>query len=221
MAIADLLSSICSYYRDDTRLSVLTTILAVPVVYTVVNEVVRKNARLPGMKGPSGLPLIGNLWDIRVNAAEKYREWVKTFGDVYQIQLGNIPVVVINSAAAAKTIIGHNAQALSSRPEFYTFHKVGPYYQVPRSLANTTTIGGIEHCRYYYWNLSVQRLAEASQEGRCFCVESAVGADLRAPPGYRNQGLYQGAVRIRRRRKETRGSDAHDPAVVTLVGSDS
>lgn len=76
------------------------------------------------MKGPSGLPLIGNLWDIRVNAAEKYREWARRFGDVYQIQLGNIPVVVINSASAARTIFGQNAQAMSSRPEFYTFHKV-------------------------------------------------------------------------------------------------
>ncbi|KAH7021488.1 cytochrome P450 [Microdochium trichocladiopsis] len=38
--------------------------------------------------------------------------------------LGNIPVVVINSAAAARDIFGSNAQVLSSRPELYTFHKV-------------------------------------------------------------------------------------------------
>lgn len=86
------------------------------------------------MKGPSGLPLIGNLWDIRVNAAEKYREWARRFGDVYQIQLGNIPVVVINSASAARTIFGQNAQAMSSRPEFYTFHKV-PFTITRREIA--------------------------------------------------------------------------------------
>jgi 3-hydroxyphenylacetate 6-hydroxylase len=76
------------------------------------------------MKGPSGIPLIGNIGQIRVNAAEKYREWAKTYGAVYQIQLGNIPVVVVNSAASAKVLFGQHAQALSSRPEFYTFHKV-------------------------------------------------------------------------------------------------
>ncbi|KXJ86874.1 cytochrome P450 [Microdochium bolleyi] len=76
------------------------------------------------MKGPGGLPLVGNIWDIRVNAADKYRQWAKKHGDVYQIMLGNIPVVVINSAAAARTIFGANAQILSSRPELYTFHKV-------------------------------------------------------------------------------------------------
>lgn len=40
--------------------------------------------------------------------------------------LGNVPVVVVNSAKEAKVLFGQNAQALSSRPEFYTFHKV-PY----------------------------------------------------------------------------------------------
>jgi 3-hydroxyphenylacetate 6-hydroxylase len=56
--------------------------------------------------------------------SSRYRHWAKTHGAVYQIQLGNIPVVVVNSAEAAKVLFGQNAQALSSRPEFYTFHKV-------------------------------------------------------------------------------------------------
>ncbi len=101
----------------------LLTIL-IPVVYLVANEYVRAQARIPGMKGPPGVPLIGNIGQIRVNAAEKYREWAGKWGAVYQVQLGNIPVVVVNSAAAAKVLFGQNAQALSSRPEFYTFHKV-------------------------------------------------------------------------------------------------
>ncbi|KAK3900706.1 3-hydroxyphenylacetate 6-hydroxylase [Staphylotrichum tortipilum] len=108
--------------------------LAGLLAYILTNEVVRAKARVAGLHGPRGLPLIGNLWDIRVNAAEQYRQWVSKFGAVYQIQLGNIPIVVINSSAAAKAIFGQNAQALSSRPEFYTFHKV---------VSNTagTTIG--------------------------------------------------------------------------------
>jgi 3-hydroxyphenylacetate 6-hydroxylase len=101
----------------------------VPLLYILTNEWVRRATRVPGLSGPSGFLVIGNLWQIRVNAAEKYREWSKKYGGVYQVQLGNVPVVVVNTAAAAKALFGQNAQALSSRPEFYTFHKVNniPY----------------------------------------------------------------------------------------------
>ncbi|KAB8342700.1 hypothetical protein FH972_022300 [Carpinus fangiana] len=86
------------------------------------------------MRGPPTLPIIGNIRDIKYNAAEKYREWSERYGAVYQIQLGVVPVIVVNTAAAAKEIFGNHSQALSSRPVFYTFHKV---------LSNTagTTIG--------------------------------------------------------------------------------
>ncbi|KAL5333648.1 cytochrome P450 [Aspergillus crustosus] len=97
--------------------------VGVLITYIIINEFVRASARIPGFKGPRGLPLIGNLAQIRANAAEQYRIWSKTYGPVYQIQLGNTPILVINSAAAAKILFGQNAQALSSRPEFYTFHK--------------------------------------------------------------------------------------------------
>ncbi|KAB8075064.1 cytochrome P450 [Aspergillus leporis] len=102
--------------------------------YIIANEFIRASARVPGLKGPRGLPLIGNIAQIRKNAAEQYRIWSKTYGPVYQIQLGNIPIIIVNSAATAKAIFGQNAQALSSRPEFYTFHKI---------VSNTagTTIG--------------------------------------------------------------------------------
>jgi 3-hydroxyphenylacetate 6-hydroxylase len=94
------------------------------LLYVVLSEIQRQQARLPGFKGPAGLPIVGNIHQIRVNAAEQYRKWSKTYGPVYQIMLGNIPVVVVNSAASARAIFGQNSQALSSRPEFYTFHKV-------------------------------------------------------------------------------------------------
>ncbi|TLD15656.1 uncharacterized protein PgNI_00700 [Pyricularia grisea] len=94
------------------------------VLYLVINEIIRAKSRIKGLSGPRGLPLIGVLWDIRTNAAEQYRSWAKLYGDVYQVQLGNVTVVVVNSAEAARTLFGHNSQALSSRPEFYTFHKV-------------------------------------------------------------------------------------------------
>ena len=111
-------------WTDHPVASLVLVSLASILVYLLFNEILRYQARLAGFEGPTGYPLIGNLWDIRTNAAEQYRQWSRKYGSVYQIQLGNIPVVVVNSAVAARTIFGQNAQALSSRPELYTFHKV-------------------------------------------------------------------------------------------------
>ncbi|KAI1776269.1 cytochrome P450 [Hypoxylon cercidicola] len=90
----------------------------------VGNEIIRNRARVSGLKGPPGWPIVGNLLDIRINAALKFQEYAKKYDDVYQVQLGNTCVVVVNSAAAAKTLFISNSQALSSRPITYTFHKL-------------------------------------------------------------------------------------------------
>ncbi|ETS87879.1 hypothetical protein PFICI_01707 [Pestalotiopsis fici W106-1] len=124
MAIATLFIDLQNHVAGHTWASTLLLITAVPIIYVVFNEAIRANARISGLKGPRGLPLIGNIWDIRTNAAERYRQWSKSYGGVFQIQLGNIPVVVVNTAATAKVIFGQNSQALASRPEFYTFHKL-------------------------------------------------------------------------------------------------
>jgi 3-hydroxyphenylacetate 6-hydroxylase len=124
MAIAEALLFVNNRAVEHPLQFLTAVAFAVPLLYVVINEFIRASARIPGFKGPRGLPLIGNLAQIRKDAAEQYRIWSKIYGPVYQIQLGNIPVLVVNSAAAAKVLFGQNAQALSSRPEFYTFHKV-------------------------------------------------------------------------------------------------
>lgn len=124
MAIATALAAIHDFILQSPLQFLGISTLVAPLLYIILNEFIRASARVKGLTGPTGLPLIGNLAQIRVNAAEQYREWARKFGPVYQIQLGNIPVVVVNSAASAKVLFGQNAQALSSRPEFYTFHKV-------------------------------------------------------------------------------------------------
>lgn len=106
----------------------IRTLVALPplllLAYILVNEVARYRARVPGMRGPPGLPLIGNLASIQTNATATYKDWARTYGDVYQVQMGNVPVVVVNSARAARALWVGQSQALSSRPVTYTFHKV-------------------------------------------------------------------------------------------------
>lgn len=124
MAIASIVSSLFLAASQNPWRSLGVAVALAPVLYVIINEFIRASVRVKGIGGPTGLPLIGNLFQIRKNAAEQYRIWSKEHGPVFQIQLGNVPVLVINSAAAAKILFGQNAQALSSRPEFYTFHKV-------------------------------------------------------------------------------------------------
>ncbi|CAO2654600.1 Nn.00g113330.m01.CDS01 [Neocucurbitaria sp. VM-36] len=132
--ISTILPLLSSQVVDHPLRSFILFVIGIPIAYVFVNEYVRFSRRVKGFSGPTNWPLVGNIPDIKYNAAEKYREWSKTFGAVYQIQLGNEPVIVVNSAEAARKIFGGNSQALSSRPVFWTFHKV---------LSNTagTTIG--------------------------------------------------------------------------------
>ncbi len=94
------------------------------VLYLCVNEVIRNRARVSGFNGPKGWPVVGNLFQVLDNSAHKYQQWAKTFGAVYQIQLANTPVIVVNSGAAAKKLFITNSHAFSSRPISYTFGKV-------------------------------------------------------------------------------------------------
>jgi 3-hydroxyphenylacetate 6-hydroxylase len=74
--------------------------------------------------GPRGLPIVGNLTQLKPNPAEKLRGWANQYGGVCQIMMGNEPVVVFNSMEAAKNVfIGHGG-ALVDQPQFYTFHRV-------------------------------------------------------------------------------------------------
>jgi 3-hydroxyphenylacetate 6-hydroxylase len=123
--LQDLLPALRERLATHPIQTVLAAFILTLLSYVVLNEIVRYQARVPGMPGPPGLPLIGNLWSIRTNAAAQYREWSKRYGDVYQVQMGNIPVVVVNSAKAAKDLWVGQSQALASRPVLYTFHKVG------------------------------------------------------------------------------------------------
>ncbi len=122
-------------HAQESPISFLAYFAAISaLLYVLITELQRQKVRIAGFNGPLGLPMIGNIHQIKVNAAEQYRVWSKKYGSVYQIMLGNVPVIVVNSSKAAREIFGANSQALSSRPEFYTFHKVV-------SSTSGTTIG--------------------------------------------------------------------------------
>ena len=84
----------------------------------------RQSFRIPGFPQATGLPVLGNI--LVENIAEQCRLWKYSYGDVFQVQLGEIPILVVNTAAAAKAIFMGHSNALSSRPNLWTFHEVSP-----------------------------------------------------------------------------------------------
>ncbi|KAM0084069.1 hypothetical protein ACKRZS_003711 [Fusarium odoratissimum] len=137
MTIAKLFKALSNEAVTRPYQTAVTSVLVSFLAYIVVNEYVARSARLAAFDGPKRLPIVGNLHQLRSNAAEKYREWAKTYGPVYQIQLDNIPILLVNSAAATRTVFGTNSSATASRPEFYTFHKA----LFRHALLHGTTIG--------------------------------------------------------------------------------
>jgi hypothetical protein len=121
--------------RSATEVYSMAVLILFAILF-LIYEGVRWSARIPDFVGPPGVPVYGNLLQSHnKDAPKQYRDWSYKYGSVYQIQLGNIPILVINTAAAAKKILTQNSHATASRPEFYTFHKVcsvSPWFNVRR-----------------------------------------------------------------------------------------
>ncbi len=114
--------------------SLLVVVLCLMLAYILVNELQRTKARITGLDGPRGLPIVGNIHQLRPDPAERLRQWSKIYGSVYQISMGNMPVVVFNSIQAAKDVFIGQGAALVDRPQFYTMHTA--------ATTLTSSIGG-------------------------------------------------------------------------------
>ncbi|KAF7727034.1 cytochrome P450 1B1 [Apophysomyces ossiformis] len=100
------------------------------------------------LPGPTGWPIVGNLFQLGENWSETFARWSRTFGPVYKVRLGNRDVVVVNTVEAAKALFLDQGSAYTSRPYFYTFHGVFTNHAAP-------TIGTS------FWNDSTRRKRRA------------------------------------------------------------
>lgn len=129
---------------NSSLVSYIEAIALVTISIFLLNELYRWSIRVKGIPGPRGLPIVGNLHQIgkKVIPPEQYRLWSLKYGPVFQIQLGNKPILVINSAAAAKDLLIKESGSLNSRPLFYVFHKF-----VSKEIASIGTSPWDESCK--------------------------------------------------------------------------
>ncbi|CAI9087818.1 OLC1v1021993C1 [Oldenlandia corymbosa var. corymbosa] len=98
----------------------LMTLLILPLLFIFhlrkkkTHKKVEKTRKPPG---PGGLPLIGNLHQLDgANPHESLRNLSNKYGPLVSLRFGNVPVVVISSAKAAKEALKTHDLAFSARP---------------------------------------------------------------------------------------------------------
>jgi hypothetical protein len=116
------------FIQDLTAKSLLTTTVALSILviigYVLITEAYRSKIRIPNIPGPTGLPIVGNFYQLNPDPAETLHQWSKKYGGVYQIMLGTMPVVVFSEMQAARDVFIGQGGSLIDKPKFYTFHSV-------------------------------------------------------------------------------------------------
>ncbi|KAH7014654.1 cytochrome P450 [Microdochium trichocladiopsis] len=118
-----------SFSNDSAIILVVKFLFVTPTIllvgYIVLSEISRFKGRIPNLPGPWGYPIVGSLPSLRdtITSDEYLKRATERYGDVFQVQLGNVTAVVVNTTAAARAFFVTQREATNSRPVTYVLHK--------------------------------------------------------------------------------------------------
>nr|BAP87034.1 cytochrome P450 2A [Oryzias latipes] len=128
-------------------LSVLEGLIALTTVCVVYLLLKHFNKKIPGglrqLPGPTPLPIIGNLLKLGSKPYLSLTEMSKRFGDVFQIQIGMRPVVVLSGNETVRQALIKQGDDFSGRPDLYSFQFIND----GKSLAFSTDQAGVWRAR--------------------------------------------------------------------------
>ena len=79
---------------------------------TLYQETASTPARVRNLPGPGGLPLIGNLHQIRFSRLHLHLEkWADRYGPIYRVRIGPSDVVVVSDRATIQRLLVQRPQA--------------------------------------------------------------------------------------------------------------
>ncbi|XP_047601772.1 cytochrome P450 1B1 [Lutra lutra] len=104
----------------------LLLLLSVLAAVHVGQWLLRQRRRQPGSAppGPFAWPLIGNAAAMGPAPHLSFARLARRYGDVFQIRLGNCPVVVLNGERAIRQALVQQGAAFADRPRFASFRVV-------------------------------------------------------------------------------------------------
>lgn len=124
---------------------VLVALTTACLVYLVVVRYLRSELpnglrRLPG---PRALPIIGNVLEVGKRPYLSLTAMRIRYGNVFQIQLGMRPVIVLSGAETVRQALVKQGDEFSSRPDLYTFR----FINEGKSLTFSTDQAGVWRAR--------------------------------------------------------------------------
>lgn len=122
----------------------LVAMATVCLVYLILKffhtEIPEGLRRLPG---PKPLPIIGNVLEVGSKPYLSLTAMSKRFGDVFQIQIGMRPVVVLSGSETVRQALIKQGDEFAGRPDLYSFRFIND----GKSLAFSTDQAGVWRAR--------------------------------------------------------------------------
>ncbi|XP_041670114.1 cytochrome P450 1A1 [Cheilinus undulatus] len=122
----------------------LVAMTTVCLVYLILRffrtEIPEGLQRLPG---PKPFPIIGNVLEMGSKPYLSLSEMSKRYGDVFQIQIGMRPVVVLSGAETTRQALVKQGEEFAGRPDLYSFQFIND----GKSLAFSTDQAGVWRAR--------------------------------------------------------------------------
>ncbi|XP_059261457.1 cytochrome P450 1B1 [Mustela nigripes] len=133
--------------QQTTLLLLLSVLALVHVGQWLLRQRRRQSGSAP--PGPFAWPLIGNAAVMGPAPHLSFARLARRYGDVFQIRLGNCPVVVLNGERAIRQALVQQGAAFADRPRFASFRVVSggrslafgqysPRWKVQRRAAHST-----------------------------------------------------------------------------------
>ncbi|XP_023139824.1 cytochrome P450 1A1 [Amphiprion ocellaris] len=128
-------------------LSISEGLLAITTVCLVYLFLKRFHNKIPeGLRrlpGPKPLPIIGNVLEVGSKPYLSLTAMSKRYGDVFQIQIGTRPVVVLSGNETVRQALIKQGEEFAGRPDLYSFSFIND----GKSLAFSTDKAGIWRAR--------------------------------------------------------------------------
>ena len=81
----------------------------------------RSRDPLSTIPGPPCLPVIGSVLSVGMRPHVSFMRLWKRYGDIFRIQIGCVPVVVLNSVSVIREATVEQRDVFSGRPRLFTF----------------------------------------------------------------------------------------------------